>query len=156
MADIQLIRHAPGAPGFRWLGLGPRLRPCRGLQQLQRLFDHHTFWAQGRTVPQLRQLLRGSTVVISLWLGPRLVGFGRASSDGIVRAVLWDVVVVSDLQGQGLGRQVVEALLSSPGIQGVERIYLMTSQSAGFYQQLGFRQVHNQALLSLQPQGLVM
>ena len=40
--------------------------------------------------------------------GKRLVGFGRATSDGFSRAVLWDIVVAGDLQGHGLGRWVIE------------------------------------------------
>jgi GNAT superfamily N-acetyltransferase len=112
MAALQLMIHAPGAPGLRWFGLGPGLRPTRGLWKLQRLFNKHAFWAQQRSHGQLRRLLAGSTVVVSLWHGKRLVGFGRASSDGIYRAVLWDVVVAGDLHGQGLGRRVVEALLA--------------------------------------------
>ena len=73
----------------------------------------HAFWARERNIPDLRQMLRGSPVVVSLWRGKRLVGFGRASSDGIHRAVLWDIVGAGDLQGRGLGRQVVEGLLDS-------------------------------------------
>ena len=144
---IRLVRHAPGAPGLRLLGLGPGCRPSRGLLKLQRLFRKHAFWAQHRSIPDLRQMLRGSPVVVSLWRGKRLVGFGRASSDGIHRAVLWDIVVAGDLQGRGLGRQVVEALLESPRLQRVERIYLMTTNSAGFYQQLGFSNAEPQQLL---------
>ena len=144
---IRLVRHAPGAPGLRLLGLGPGCRPSRGLLKLQRLFRKHAFWAQHRSILDLRQMLRGSAVVVSLWRGKRLVGFGRASSDGIHRAVLWDIVVAGDLQGRGLGRQVVEALLESPRLQRVERIYLMTTNSAGFYQQLGFSSAEPQQLL---------
>jgi len=147
MAAPTLLLHAAGAPGLRWFGLGPGLRPSRGLWKLQRLFNKHAFWAQGRSVPELRRLLAGSTVVVSLWQGKRLVGFGRASSDGIYRAVLWDVVVAGDLHGQGLGRRVVEALLAAPALGGVERIYLMTTNSAGFYEQLGFQRVEGQKLL---------
>lgn len=147
MANTRLVRHAPGAPGFRWLGLGPGLRPVDGLRQLQQLFDAHTFWAGGRSRQQLRRLLAGSPVVVSLWQGGRLVGFGRASSDGVCRAVLWDVVVAGDLQGLGLGRRVVEALLQAPELRGVERVYLMTTNSAGFYEQLGFVRVQSQQLL---------
>ncbi|WP_043368935.1 GNAT family N-acetyltransferase [Cyanobium sp. PCC 7001] len=151
MVPIQLLRHAPGAPGLRWLGLGPGLRPTRGLLKLQRLFNHHAFWARERSYPQLRRLLAGSPVVVSLWRGKRLVGFGRASSDGVCRAVLWDVVVAGDLQGRGLGRQVVEGLLSDPRLRRVERVYLMTTNSAGFYEQLGFRRVESQHLLVRHP-----
>jgi len=92
-------------------------------------------------------MLAGSTVVISLWRGKRMIGFGRATSDGICRAVLWDVVVAGDLQGCGLGRKVVEALLASSAIRNVERVYLMTTNSSEFYLQLGFRSVNNQHLL---------
>ena len=101
MDAICLLIHAPGAPGLRWLGLGPGLRPTRGLWKLQRLLDQHTFWAQGRSLQDLRHMLAGSAAVVSLWRGRRLVGFARASSDGVFRAVLWDVVIPEDLQGQG-------------------------------------------------------
>ena len=144
---IRLVRHAPGAPGLRWLGIGPSYRPTRGLLKLQRLFRKHAFWAQNRSVNDLRRMLKGSTVVVSLWRGKRLVGFGRASSDGIYRAVLWDIVVAGDLQGRGLGRKVVEALLESPAVRDVEKLYLMTTNSASFYRQLNFSDAEPQQLL---------
>ena len=147
MARIHLVEHAPGAPGLRLMGLGPNLRPTRGLLKLRRLLNKHAFWARGRSSSQLRQMLKGSQVIVSLWRGKRMVGFGRASSDRIYRAVLWDVVVAGDLQGRGLGRRVVEALLASPKLRKVERVYLMTTNSNGFYEQMGFDTVTSQHLL---------
>jgi len=41
----------------------------------------------------------------------------------------------------------VEALLSTEELSRVERVYLMTTNSAGFYKQLGFEQVEGQNLL---------
>ena len=139
----------PRCPGLRWLGLGPDLRPSRALLKLQRLFDRHAFWARGRSFAQLRRLLAGSDAVVSLWRGKRLVGFGRATSDGFSRAVLWDIVVAGDLQGHGLGRRVIEELLHTPPVVGVERVYLMTTKSAGFYRQLGFQDANPQQLMVL-------
>ena len=147
MARIRLVEHARGAPGMRWLGLGPGYRPSRGLLKLRRLFQKHAFWAENRSNSDLKRMLAGSTVVVSLWRGKRLVGFGRAHSDGIHRAVLWDIVVAGDLQGKGLGRRVVEALLAAPAIRDVERVYLMTTKSSGFYKQLGFTEANPQQLL---------
>ena len=152
MTPIQLVHHAPGAPGLRLLGLGPNMRPTRALAKLQRLFDRHAFWARGRSFSQLRCLLAGSEAVISLWRGKRLVGFGRATSDGFSRAVLWDIVVAGDLQGHGLGRRVIEELLHTPSVVGVERVYLMTTKSVGFYQQLGFQSAEPQQLMVLRRQ----
>ena len=147
MASIKLVKHAPGAPGLRWLGLGPGFRPCRGLKKLKILFNNHAFWARGRSASNIKKLLAGSQVVISVWENKRIVGFGRATSDGIYRAVLWDVIVPKDIQGQGLGKKIVEALLTSPYVEKVEKVYLMTSNSAEFYRQFSFKVVTNQSLL---------
>jgi N-acetylglutamate synthase-like GNAT family acetyltransferase len=57
------------------------------------------------------------------------------------------VVIPKDLQGKGLGRLLVEALMSSPQLQNVERIYLMTTNGSGFYKQLGFQEVEGQRLM---------
>ena len=73
--------------------------------------------------------------VVSLWRGKRLVVYGRATSDSFSLAVLWDIVVAGDLQGHGLGRRVIEELLHNPSVVGMERVYLMTTDSAGFYRQ---------------------
>jgi ribosomal protein S18 acetylase RimI-like enzyme len=138
-ALIQLIRHRRGA----W-----RLRRAPGqLRQLQQLFDGHSFWASGRSQRDLSRMLAGSQAVVSAWQGSQLVGFGRATSDGVFRAVLWDVVVAGEHQGRGLGRRIVEALLQEPALQGVERVYLMTTNSSGFYEQLGFTAVDSQRLM---------
>ena len=138
-APIQLIRHRHGA----W-----RLRRGPGqLQQLQQLLDGHSFWASGRSQQDLHRMLAGSQAVVSAWQGGQLVGFSRATSDGVFRAVLWDVVVAAEHQGQGLGRRLVEALLQEPALQAVERVYLMTTNSAGFYEQLGFTAVDSQRLM---------
>jgi N-acetylglutamate synthase-like GNAT family acetyltransferase len=95
-------------------------------------------------------MLRGSEAAVSVWRGLQLVGFGRATSDGQYRAVLWDVVVAKEQQGQGLGRLIVEALLTSPLVAGVERIYLMTTKGEGFYERIGFSRVDSQKLMLLQ------
>jgi N-acetylglutamate synthase-like GNAT family acetyltransferase len=140
-APIQLIRHRRGA----W-----RLRRAPGqLRQLQQLLDAHSFWATGRSQREVSRMLAGSQAVVSAWQGSQLVGFGRATSDWVFRAVLWDVVVAGKQQGRGLGRRIVEALLQEPALQGVERVYLMTTNSAGFYEQLGFTAVDSQRLMLL-------
>ena len=118
------------------------------------MLDKHAFWAKDRDYKSLRQLLAGSNVVVTLWRGSRIIGFGRATSDGIYRAVLWDIVVADDLQGKGLGREVVEALLGMKQIRHVERVYLMTTNSAAFYIQLGFEMCIKQNLCSLLNQNL--
>ena len=139
--SIQLIHHRHG---------GMRLRLARGsLAQLQALLNGHSFWARGRSKRELKQMLKRSDAVVSAWKDTKLIGFGRATSDWVFRATLWDVVVAEDWQGQGVGRRVVESLLKDQALTGVERIYLMTTNSCGFYEQLGFKVKLNQQLMLL-------
>lgn len=121
------------------------------LAALQQLLHQHSFWAQERTRADLRRMLRGSQAVVSLWEGKQLLGFGRASSDGVYRAVLWDVVVADSHQGLGHGRALVEALLKHPALARVERVYLMTTHQRGFYEQLGFQAANQQQLMVFRP-----
>ena len=117
--------------------------------QVQALFNAYSFWARCRSRNALMRMLLGSCVVVSAWQAGRLVGLGRATSDGVFRAVLWDVVVASEQQGQGLGRRIVESLLSYKTVAEAERVYLMTTNSSGFYEKLGFTSQHGQQLLVL-------
>jgi N-acetylglutamate synthase-like GNAT family acetyltransferase len=41
----------------------------------------------------------------------------------------------------------VERLLDAPALRQVERVYLMTSNGAAFYQRLGFSPVEGQTLM---------
>lgn len=142
----KLILHSPGAPALR-LGLGPGCRPVGAVRQLRDLFDHHSFWATGRSDTRLVQMLKFSQAVVTAWDGDTLVGFSRATSDGIYRAVLWDVVINTHYQRQGLGRRLVSRLLEAPQLKQVERIYLMTTNSEKFYERLGFKRLEHQKTL---------
>ena len=149
MQDISLIKHASSAPGLRLFGLGPAFKPLQGLEKLQVLFNQNTLWAQGRTIKQIKQMLANSNVIITVWKNNNLVGFGRATTDQVYRAVLWDIVVSQDLQRVGLGKIIVEELLKDKKIDSAERVYLMTTNSEEFYKQLGFKINTSQTLMLL-------
>jgi N-acetylglutamate synthase-like GNAT family acetyltransferase len=102
------------------------------------LFEKGAFWARGRSTTDLQHMLHMSDPVVCAHLEDRLVGFARATGDGVYRAVIWDVVVHPQCQGQGIGRLMVESLLAHPSIKNVERVYLMTTFQQGFYEKLGF------------------
>ncbi|KAM3094761.1 GNAT family N-acetyltransferase [Phormidesmis sp. 146-35] len=108
------------------------------LHQLQELFGLAAFWAKDRRVEDLAIALDQSDPVISAWDGNRLIGFARASSDRVYRATIWDVVVHPDYQGAGLGRKLVQTVISHPHVNRVERVYLMTTHQQSFYEKIGF------------------
>ncbi len=149
MKTIKIIKHTHGAIGLRFLGLGPNMIPNQGMIKLKQLFDEHTCWAQGRSLDKINLMLAKSTVVITAWYKNRLVGFGRATSDSVFRSNLWDVVVASDQQGNGIGSLLIDTLLKSTELSRVERTYLMTTHCSDFYKKKGFKINQKQKLLML-------
>ena len=149
MKDISLMKHASSAPGLRLFGLGPAFMPIKGLEQLQFLFNQNTLWAKDRSIEQIKKMQANSNVIITLWNKDKLIGFGRATTDHVFRAVLWDIVVSKDLQRNGLGKVLVEELLKDKKIYSAEKVYLMTTDSKDFYKQLGFKVNINQSLMIL-------
>ena len=147
MKEISLITHSKGAIGLRFLGLGPNLKPMNGLSKLQTLLDKNAFWAKNRTLKDLKKCLANSDVVVSLWVGKEIVGFGRALTDGIYRGVLWDVVIDQNYQGKGFGKLIIEGLISSKKIKDTKKLYLMTTNKKFFYSQFNFKEVITQNLL---------
>jgi len=109
------------------------------LQQLQGLLQDSAFWAADRCLEDLATAIAHSKPVFSVWNGERLIGFGRATSDGVYRATIWDVVIHPSYRGNGLGRRLVEIMLAHPHLRRVERVYLMTTHQQHFYERLGFQ-----------------
>ena len=147
MKDILLIKHSKGALGLRFFGLGPNLKPVKGLFKLQQFFNRNTFWAQNRTLSDLKKCLANSDVIISIWSDGEIVGFGRALSDGVYRGVLWDIIIDENHQGNGYGKLIVKSLLNSEKIKNTKKIYLMTTNKKLFYSQIDFKEVTIQNLL---------
>ena len=147
MKEIYLITHSKGALGLRFFGLGPNLKPTDGLHKLQNLLDKNAFWAKKRTINDLKKCLANSDVIVSLWVGNEIVGFGRALTDGIYRGILWDVVIDQNHQGKGFGSLIVQNLLSSKKIKNTKKLYLMTTNKKRFYKQFNFKEINTQNLL---------
>ncbi|NJL87627.1 MAG: GNAT family N-acetyltransferase [Leptolyngbyaceae cyanobacterium SM1_1_3] len=108
------------------------------LEQLQQLFRLAAFWAKDRCREDLATAIAHSHPVVTVWDCDRLIGFSRATSDGVYRATIWDVVIHPDYQGAGLGRKLVQTVLSHPHVSRTERVYLMTTHQQPFYERIGF------------------
>tara|TARA_Y100001968_G_C19400876_1_gene740942 strand:+ start:749 stop:1210 length:462 start_codon:yes stop_codon:yes gene_type:complete len=147
MSLVTIIEHRKGSPGFRYFGLGPNLYPCRGIQQLIQLFNENAFWARDRHAKDIKTMLKNSDVVVSLWSNKKLIGFGRSKTDGIYRAVLWDIVISNEYKGSGNGTLLINKLVNSKGLRKVKKIYIMTTNYKDFYAKNGFNISYPQILM---------
>lgn len=133
----------------------PALPPLN-LHQVKALFDETAFWATDRRLEDWAIAIANSNPVVTVWDSERLIGFARATSDGIYRATIWDVAIHPDYQGAGLGRKLVETVLTHPHMNRVERVYLMTTHQQSFYQRIGFEENQSTTMVLFNQKTLVL
>jgi len=69
----------------------------------------------------------------------RIIGMGRAISDGISDAYIQDVTVHRDFRGQGIGKAIIRKLVEHLKASGLQWIGLISEPGyERFYQGLGF------------------
>ncbi len=92
------------------------------------------------TVNELMTAVQNSRHVISVYCADRLVGFGRVVSDGIVHAMIYDLIVDPGFQGQGIGTQVLQRLVAFCKKAGIRDIQLFSAKGKrAFYEHRNFR-----------------
>ena len=87
----------------------------------------------------LMQALRSSWYMLGAYAGERLVGFGRLVSDGVIHAMIYELIVLPEYQGQGIGGQILEKLVEKCRQTGVRDIQLFCARGKReFYEKHGF------------------
>jgi GNAT superfamily N-acetyltransferase len=100
--------------------------------------SNRAYWALGRSRDVVEASIAGS-VCVGAYRGSAQVGFARAVTDGATFAWLCDVFVDESERGNGIGTQLVEALLDDPRIRPVGRVALATTDAASLYERFGFK-----------------
>ena len=91
------------------------------------------------TPEELMQALRSSWYVLSAYDGEQLIGFGRLVSDGVLHAMLYELIVLPKYQGQGIGGKILEKLVEKCKESGVRDIQLFCARGKReFYEKRGF------------------
>ena len=105
-------------------------------QELLKLFKQTT-WASNRTEEGVKLLLQNTKNYVLIRDDKLVIGYGRAISDGIYRAVLDDIVVDKNYRNQGIGHQIVQELLHQ--VNNIEQVFLSTKpELEHFYNTHGF------------------
>jgi aralkylamine N-acetyltransferase len=95
-------------------------------------------WAR-REPAMIEKSLRNSIAVVTAWRDDRLIGFARATGDGVFNATIWDVVVHPNCQGLGIGQLIMRALLEELDAAKVQLVTLLAEPGQErFYRRFGF------------------
>lgn len=84
-----------------------------------------------------QQAFEASHTVVFLYHNQQMIGFGRAISDGAYQAAVYDVAVLPQYQGHGLGRTIMQAILSR--VSHCNVILYASIGKEPFYRSLDFR-----------------
>lgn len=87
----------------------------------------------------LEVAFRNSLLRVFAFDGSVLVGAGRALSDGVWRAAIYDVAVLPEYQGNGIGSKIIQHLVQTAKVD-VVMLYSVPGKEK-FYEQFGFRKM---------------
>jgi ribosomal protein S18 acetylase RimI-like enzyme len=90
-----------------------------------------------RDPKKLQLAAENSHTVVSAFADEKLVGFGRAISDGQYQSAIYDVVVLPEFQRQGIGSEILKALLERLPKKTTVLIFVAPGKHA-FYRKFGF------------------
>ena len=88
---------------------------------------------------ELYAAISTSWYVLSAYDNDDLVGFGRIISDGVLYALICDLIVKPSYQGQGIGSTLLNKLIARCRMQQIRVIWLFAAKGKrSFYQNFGF------------------
>jgi len=90
-------------------------------------------------------MLENADLLVSAWIGERLVGIARSVTDFHYCCYLSDLAVSEQIQSKGIGKELIRQTFVSLK-KGCKLILLSAPQATEYYPKIGFKQ-HNSAWL---------
>ena len=111
-----------------------------GLNRIITLYRAQGWWGRNDSQEGLSRLIKGSHCFLLAERDGRLIGMGRAISDGASDAYIQDVVVIQEERGTGAGSAIMKTLMKRLKSDGVKWVGLIAQgNSSPFYARLGFK-----------------
>lgn len=86
-----------------------------------------------------RKAFENSQVVVFAFDGGELIGFGRAITDGVYEAAIYDVAILPEYQRKSIGSTIIRYILEQ--VSGCDVILFSSPGKEPFYQKFYFRKM---------------
>lgn len=94
---------------------------------LKKVFDNTWYW-------------------ITAYKDQKIIGAGRLLSDGVLYALICDIIVMPEHQSKGIGSTILKQLVNKCQETNIKRVWLFAAPGkAGFYEMYGFSVRPNEA-----------
>jgi len=100
----------------------------------------------------LQRAFENSYAVVFALEDSRVIGSGRALSDGAYQAALYDCAVLPDYQGRGIGRMIIDAILKR--IADCNIILYASPGKEAFHERFSFKRMRTGMALFLNPEQM--
>jgi len=110
------------------------------IDMIHRFLSEESYWANKRTLEQTKTAIENS-ICFGVYQGNEQVGFARVVTDKATFAYVGDVFVLQEFRGSGIGKMLMEAMLSHSELQSLRRWVLATKDAHGLYEQFGFSEL---------------
>ncbi|NQZ88578.1 MAG: GNAT family N-acetyltransferase [Colwellia sp.] len=109
------------------------------IKQVHQLYKE-VWWGKKRTIEDTINCVKGSQVCIGILdNNGMLIGFTRIISDFIYKAIIFDVIVSAEHQGDGLGQKLMGLVKNHERLKKVKHFELYClPDMEGFYKNFGF------------------
>jgi len=91
---------------------------------------------------RIQDMIRYSDILLTAWLGDRMIGVARALTDWSFCCYLSDLAVDKDVQKSGIGRELIARVREEIG-EGVSLIILAAPSAMEYYPKVGFEKIEN-------------
>jgi GNAT superfamily N-acetyltransferase len=104
--------------------------------------SNKSYWAENIPMDIVKKSIAGS-FCFGVYKKENQIGFARAITDKATFGYLADVFIDEDFRGKGLGKWLVEIIMSHPELQGFRSWMLGTKDAHSLYTKFGFRLLEN-------------
>jgi GNAT superfamily N-acetyltransferase len=96
---------------------------------IHEFLSQNAYWALGRPLSTVEKSIENS-LCFGVYHGPRQAGFARVVTDYSTFAWLADVFILVPYRGRGLGKWLVECVVSHPELNNL-RLFVLSTRDAG-------------------------
>lgn len=116
------------------------VKSCKNIDFFQVWEILHYYGLSDLDVDTQKKVFENSYAVVFLLDEKKVIGVGRAISDGICQAALYNLAVRDEYRGNGLGKVIVDHLLKQ--VEGCNVILYTHPKHIGLYEHWGFSKLN--------------
>lgn len=105
--------------------------------------NNKSYWAKNRSKATIEKSIMNSVCFGAFDQENRQVGFARVITDFSVFAWILDVFILQEYQSKGLGKFLIQEIMSHPDLIAIKRWGLGTNDAHGLYEKFGFKSLSN-------------